>query len=229
MKINIYVLFFVLAFSLVRLAKIKTNNNLLPYTVIEECKVLGNDPKLVKIKHYDTYLIKKNEGKCPVQDIYIYTSKFYKIINCFLRTDLEKAINMPDYVRDSIKNISKALKGPEVKGFLSNLNQKEVYRNSRISNKDKIKVGSLWKNLSFMSTSVVKGANSLFDSEDGFRLILSSSKFNGKEISKCSEFEVEKEFLIDVGQCWKVEKFEEKTRDIFLNQVECVKGEYFDL
>jgi hypothetical protein len=220
MKIIIYILFIHLS-----LLKLKAaSDGKIHYTKIKDCEIFALKKNLVTQDFYKFYKEQFKNTKCAYSDIYIYSTDFSKVINCYLRTDLHTKVPIPEYVRNSILKISQDLnlKKPKDKRIL-NIEGDTVYLNTRISQKSKIKVGAYWKNLSFMSTSLDDKANKNLEKKDEFKLILKSPYFKGKEISRCSKFPQEKEFLIDIDQCWRITEFNKDKREIRFNLVNCLK------
>jgi len=209
--------------------KSQSGTGIVDFTKIAECNDFVKNPKKITVDYKKLYDTETKTTKCPNKDIWAYTTDFYKVINCFLRTNMGSKVAIPQYVRNSIDRIRRDLNSAP-KGRIYNLKQGEVYRNTFIADTSRIRRGALFKNLSFLSTSTVKGANDGFSKPGSYSLTLRSVRFVGKEISSCSKYANEKEFLVDVGQCWQVT--EVQGNRLVLNQVSyksCAPGTFGDL
>ena len=109
MKFTICIIFLILGTSLATSFTLKKRTSLISYGDIPDCQNLaGNTNQITGFykSYYDTQM---KSSKCPQKDVYTYTTDFYKVINCYLRTNLSEKLKMPAYVEQSIKTLRKNL------------------------------------------------------------------------------------------------------------------------
>lgn len=194
---------------------------------------------------HSKYLQSNNKDKCiGHKDLFAYTTDFYKVINCYLRTNLKDKINIPNYVTESISNISNSLSGAS-DTTIKNLKKNEVVKRfSLISQSSNLTVNSFWKNLSFLSTSHDSSLNQTtrngFNTPQSYLLIFvpkQDKKLDGKKIKFCSDNPGEKEFLLDKEQCWKVTNIYKNThvnnpnknnKEITFTSVDCDNSQTYN-
>lgn len=219
--------------------RFRIKNSIINYEDIPFCKSLGTTPEeMAENGPIHKKLLDPKPNRCQNHpDLYAYTKDFYKTVNCYLRSNLALITQIPSYIPESINKISASLNGPSDITIQNLPKNYAVKRFSLIHHASKLTPNSLWKNISFLSSSFDRrlsfSSRGSFNTNKSYLLIFAPKQdqfLKGKKINACSDNPGEREFLLDKGQCWKitniyknpnVTKKGKNNKEIYFTSIDC--------
>ncbi len=196
------------------------------YTQITSCQNIDD----IRLQNYQSSFDSVTD-ECKHKSIYAYTIDLYVPINCYLRTNVFNAKNLskPSFLDTAISDITAILKNTDdskdvIKKIGKNI---DVYRGSTLS--ETPFVNSKWKNLSFLSTSLIKNFSGFVDTSRSNAWVLKfmpekNKALTGRVLNSCSASPSENEFLMERDLCWEITDVNNSDKLVTFINVTCSGG-----